>query len=124
MKFGAATPILRIFDEAKAREFYQDFLGFTVDWEHRFGDDFPLYLQVTRDGCQLHLSEHYGDAVPGAALRIEVDDVDALAAELRAKAYRYSRPGTEAKPWGTRETAITDPFGNRLVFFSQDDQSS
>lgn len=28
MKFGGATPILRIFDEAKAREFYVDFL----DW--------------------------------------------------------------------------------------------
>ena len=36
MKFGAETPILRIFDIAKAREFYLDFLGFAVDWEHRF----------------------------------------------------------------------------------------
>ena len=36
MGFGKTTPILRIFDEAKAREFYVDFLGFKVDWEHRF----------------------------------------------------------------------------------------
>jgi len=57
-----SIPILRIFDEAKAREFYVDFLGFTVDWEHRFNDDAPLYMQVSRDGCVLHLSEHYGDA--------------------------------------------------------------
>ena len=35
-KLGRITPILRIFDEAKAREFYVDFLGFKVDWEHRF----------------------------------------------------------------------------------------
>ena len=36
MKLGVVTPILRIFDEAKAREFYVDFLGFTVDYERRF----------------------------------------------------------------------------------------
>ena len=36
MTFGKATPILRIFDEAKAKEFYVAFLGFKVDWEHRF----------------------------------------------------------------------------------------
>jgi hypothetical protein len=27
-------PILRIFDEVKAREFYVDFRGFNIDWEH------------------------------------------------------------------------------------------
>jgi catechol 2,3-dioxygenase-like lactoylglutathione lyase family enzyme len=36
MGFGKTTPILRIFDEAKAKEFYVEFLGFRVDWEHRF----------------------------------------------------------------------------------------
>ena len=29
MTLGPITPILRIFDEAKAREFYVGFLGFT-----------------------------------------------------------------------------------------------
>ena len=33
-------PVLRIFDIAKAREFYIDWIGFTIDWEHRFGDNF------------------------------------------------------------------------------------
>jgi hypothetical protein len=31
MHFGKTTPILRIFDEARAKEFYVDFLGFTID---------------------------------------------------------------------------------------------
>ena len=52
-----ATPILRIFDEAKARAFYLDFLGFAVDWEHRFADGAPLYMQVARGDLVLHLSE-------------------------------------------------------------------
>ncbi len=33
--FEQAVPIVRIFDVAKAQEFYLGFLGFTVDWEHR-----------------------------------------------------------------------------------------
>jgi uncharacterized glyoxalase superfamily protein PhnB len=118
MKLSKTTPILRIFDEAKAREFYVDFLGFVIDWQHRFGPDFPLYMQVSRAGCLLHLSEHHGDCCPGAAARIEVDELDALAAELQAKSYKYLRPAIEEMPWGTRDLSVNDPFGNRLTFTS------
>ena len=116
MKLGSVTPILRIFDEAKAREFYADYLGFTVDWDHRFGPGMPLYLQVARGDCVLHLSEHHGDCCPGAALRIAVDDIDGLHAELSGKQYAYARPGIEDTPWETRELSVRDPFGNRLTF--------
>ena len=68
MHLGKVIPILRIFDEAKALEFYVDFLGFKVDWQHRFEANFPLYLQVSLGECALHLSEHHGDASPGAAV--------------------------------------------------------
>ena len=114
---GPVIPVLRIFDVAKAREFYVDFLGFTIDFEHRFADNSPLYTGVSRDGCELHLTEHHGDACPGSAIRITTDDVEALAAELSAKDYRYAKPGAPlATPWGTRELAVTDPFGNQLTF--------
>lgn len=116
MMMGNTTPILRIFDEAKAKEFYVDFLGFAVDWEHRFDPELPLYLQVSRGSCCLHLTEHHGDCCPGAAVRIHVDDVDALHAELNGKTYRYARPGVELMPWGTRDMSVKDPFGNRLTF--------
>jgi catechol 2,3-dioxygenase-like lactoylglutathione lyase family enzyme len=116
MSFGATTPILRSFDEAKAREFYVGFLGFSVDWEHRFAPDLPLYMQVSRDGCVLHLSEHHGDCSPGAALRIATDDLDVFHAELTQKQYRYARPGIEDTPWGSRDMSVRDPFGNRLTF--------
>jgi uncharacterized glyoxalase superfamily protein PhnB len=116
MKLGHTTPILRSFDEAKAREFYLQFLGFTLVFEHRFEPGLPLYMAVARDGCTLHLSEHHGDASPGAAMRIEVDDIDALRAELAAKAYPYAQPVVETMPWGTRDMTLADPFGNRLTF--------
>ena len=116
MALSAPTPILRIFDEEKAKAFYLGFLGFAVAWEHRFEPGLPLYLEVVRGGCVLHLSEHHGDATPGAAMRVRVRDLDAFHAELAAKPYPHSRPSIEAMPWGTRDMTVTDPFGNRLTF--------
>lgn len=117
MKLGGTTPILRIFDEAKAKEFYVGFLGFKVDWEHRFEAGLPLYMQVSRDGCILHLSEHHGDCSPGAAVRIETEALEALQQELAAKDYKYARPRIAQMPWG-RDLSVRDPFGNRLTFAS------
>jgi hypothetical protein len=45
-------------------------------------------MQVSRDGCVLHLSEHYGDATPGATVFVRVSGLEQL----------------------------TDPFGNRPRF--------
>ena len=58
------VPILRIFDEDKAKEFYVDYLEFVVDWEHRFEEEMPLYMQISLDSIVLHLSEHHGDCTP------------------------------------------------------------
>ncbi|MGD0192625.1 MAG: glyoxalase superfamily protein, partial [Rhizomicrobium sp.] len=66
MHFTAVVPVFRMFDIAKAREFYVDYLGFSWDWEHRFDADAPLYAQVSRAGLRLHLSEHHGDGTPGS----------------------------------------------------------
>jgi len=118
MDVGRTTPVLRIFDKPKAREFYVEFLGFSVDWEHRFESALPIYMQVSRGGCVLHLSEHHGDCSPGAATRVEVSDVHALQNELLAHEYPYCRPQAQDMPWGTRDLSVQDPFGNKLTFTS------
>lgn len=124
MRIGNPTPIFRIFDEAKAREFYLDFLGFVVDWEHRFEPGMPLYMQVRRDDMLLHLTEHHGDATPGASLRVNVGDVDTYHKEITAREYGYARPGVKNQPWNSRDMTITDPFGNKLTFFSIPDEEA
>ncbi|MFI8482183.1 glyoxalase superfamily protein [Pseudomonas sp. NPDC078700] len=116
MKLQQPIPILRSFDESKAKAFYLDFLGFTLDFEHRFSEDLPLYMQVSKDGCILHISEHHGDCCPGAALRIETSELDAYQQLLLAKQYGNARPGIETTPWDSRDMTLHDPFGNRLVF--------
>ena len=120
MKFGETTPVLRVFDESKAKEFYVDFLGFKVEWDHRFEDGLPVYIEVSRGDVKIHLSEHHGDCCPGAAVRIETDDLVGLQDELTNKDYRFARPEIDDTPWGTREMSIKDPFGNRLTFVASD----
>lgn len=111
-----ATPILRIFDEALAAAFYEEWLGFRRDWEHRFAPGMPLYAQVTREGVTLHLTAHHGDTTPGTRLRIRCVDVDALVAGLAPRS--WARPAVEAQPWGERSATIADPFGNHLTFWT------
>lgn len=108
--------MLRIFSVEKAREFYVDYLGCAVDWEHRFADGMPLYMQVSRGDLVFHLTEHHGDACPGSAAFIDIDGIDALAAELADRRYAYLKPAVEDAPWGARVLRLTDPFGNRLLF--------
>jgi catechol 2,3-dioxygenase-like lactoylglutathione lyase family enzyme len=117
------TPILRIFDVAKAREFYLDFLGFTVAFEHRFDDAGPLYMRVTKGQVAIDLSEHFGDGAPGAWIRIATSGLAAYHADLLAKNYRHARPGLEREPWGETSMTIADPFYNHLVFFEPESAS-
>lgn len=118
-----AIPILRIFDEALAREFYCDFLGFEVEFEHRFEKGMPLYMGLRHGAIRLHLSGHFGDATPGSRVYVEASDVTGYAKSLEAKKYKHARPGLPCPTaWGKVELTITDPFGNRLTF--AEDQSA
>ncbi len=100
----------------KAREFYLGFLGFKVDWEHRFDPDAPVYMQVSRDGVLLHLSEHHGDGSPGARAYVYMTGVEDLRRELIGKRYKYNRPGLQKQDWGMLELQVVDPFSNRITF--------
>lgn len=116
---NAIIPILRILDYAKAVEFYVDWLGFSIAWEHRFEPNTPVYLEVQRDGLRLHLSEHHGDATPGSKCLIELPDVRAYHAELATRPYPYYRPTVEETFWDSLAMNVIDPFHNQLTFFER-----
>lgn len=109
-------PVLRIFDIAKTKEFYVDWLGFTIEWEHRFGENFPVYMQVTLDDIVLHLSEHHGDCSPGAKVLIHIKGIEVLHQRLAAKDYRYYKPAIETQPWNAKTMTLIDPFNNKIIF--------
>ncbi len=89
-----------MFDETKTREFYLDFLGFSIEFEHRFEADLPLYLGLSRNGLQLHLSEHHGDASPGSTIFVPMRNIELLRDELLGKRYGYGRPDIVEQGWG------------------------
>jgi uncharacterized glyoxalase superfamily protein PhnB len=117
-------PILRIFDEAKATEFYRDFLGFAVDWTHRFDGVAPVYMQVSRAGLTLHLSEHHGDCCPGSTVFVWMTGIKEFHSEISAKGYGYLRPGIEKAFYDAYCMEVIDPFGNRIRFNEAIDKAS
>ena len=114
--FRHVVPTLRIFSVEKAKEFYVGYLGFKVDWEHTFEPNTPVYMQVSRGDLVFHLSEHYGDGSPGAAVYVDMTGVKEFRAELSAKNYKYYRPGVQRTEWGTWAMDLLDPFGNKMSF--------
>lgn len=118
MPFYKTIPLLRILDEARAKEFYIDFLGFNLDWGNRATG--ALYMQISLDECVLHLSEHSGDAAPGAAVKLHTNNIEAYVEQLVAKKYppgvAEQDPGVAQQPWGSLDMVLVDPFGNRLIF--------
>src|SRR5271166_3049729 len=116
VEFRRTIPILRIFDIAKAREFYLDFLGFRVDWEHRFEPERPLYMQISRGDLVIHLSEHHGDGTPGTIVFVDMVGLKEFHREISSKRYRYLRPGIQRMPWSADSMTVLDPFGNQIRF--------
>jgi catechol 2,3-dioxygenase-like lactoylglutathione lyase family enzyme len=117
MEIVPVRPTLRMHDVAAAERFYLDWLGCALDWEDDAADG-PVYLHVSRGGLVLHLSSHHDDGTPGAVVLVEVRGLDALHAELAARAYPFFDPAVRPHPLG-RTMELIDPSSNRLPFFER-----
>ena len=117
----SSIPVLRMLDEAEAKAFYLDYLGFAVDWENRFTPTAPLYLQIRLGDAILHLDGHAGEDAPVAQVVIPVLGLQNYCDHLIAKGAEYPKPCPVDPRYQGRNTDlnIDDPFGNLLVFCSQ-----
>lgn len=114
-------PVFRVFDYDKTIQFYIDWLGFIINWEHR-PHGHPFYMQVSIRGVALDLSEHHGECSPGGRVSIsEFTGLAAYYAQLKSKNYIYMNPGLERVEWqaDTIEMTVIDPFYNKLIFSEQ-----
>jgi catechol 2,3-dioxygenase-like lactoylglutathione lyase family enzyme len=118
--FTHSIPVLRSLDEDKCRAFYCEYLGFAVDFEHRFEPHMPLYLGLKRGPVLLHLTEHRGDAATGSATFVWMLRIDDYRDELLGRGKGFPAPKVIDQPWG-REITLLDPFGNRLRFCERPD---
>ena len=115
-EFLSTIPIMRIFDVAKAKDFYVGFLGFGVDWEHRIDGVSPAYVQISKNDLILHLSEHHGDCCPGSTVFVWMTGIEEFHATITSRGYGYMRPGIERTFYNSLCVEVTDPFGNRIRF--------
>jgi uncharacterized glyoxalase superfamily protein PhnB len=108
------VPILRVKDAQVSAKFYREAMGFRVDWEHRFADGFPLYMQISRSPLVLHLSEHQGGGTTAAEFFVRVPDVDAV---YRAIVDQGIETATEPsnQEYGMRDFCVVDPDGHRVT---------
>ena len=117
----SSIPVLRMFDEAQAKAFYLDYLGFEVDWECRFTPTAPVYMQIRLGDALLHLDGHATADAPISQVNIPVLGLENYCEYLIAKGADYSKPIVEDPRYVGRNTDmnIDDPFGNYLIFCSQ-----
>ena len=108
-------PTFRILNYNVAIEFYVDFLGFTMDWEHRFGPSEPVYMQISRNNLTLHLSENKRFQTE-VIIFVDTDGIEAFHKELVERNTAKSIPEVSKTDWQTLQMEIKDPFGNLLRF--------
>ena len=97
---------------------------FTIDPEDAkdfddaiLGRDVMLFAGVRRDACELTLNQHDAQRCT-LTIGIQVDDVDALVEEYRARGVEI-RLEPQDEPWGERHMAIADLDGHELHFSSR-----
>lgn len=99
-------------DVDRAKAFYADGLGFTVDHDHTVNENLR-FVQLTPPGsaCSICLGVGLTDAAPGSVrgMQMVVDDAAAARAELAARGVGVS--DVDAQPWG-RFVHLADPDGN------------
>jgi catechol 2,3-dioxygenase-like lactoylglutathione lyase family enzyme len=107
-------PALRITNYERSKAYYVGTLGFTVEWEHRFEPNFPVFMSISRDGMKMNLTEHRGDCQVGGLVHFVIPDVDAWHAEFQTRgAIVAEAPNDDL---GFRNMTIKDPDGNQLRF--------
>lgn len=75
--------LLPVTDVDRAKQFYLDQLGFTLDVDHSAGEDFRI-VQLTPSGsaCSVTLMRNPGSAGSVQGLHLIVNDIEAAHAEL------------------------------------------
>ncbi|MCU0647673.1 MAG: VOC family protein [Gemmatimonadaceae bacterium] len=106
-QFEKVLPELPVDDVATALRHYRDVLGFGINYAQ---DDIAV---MDRDAITVLLIARTPAHRGIGSLYAYVRDVDALHAELVATGADVQGEPV-SQPWGLREFAVHDPFGNRL----------
>jgi len=105
--------ILPVTDVDRAKAFYADQIGFTVDHDHVVSDELR-FVQLTPpgSGCSIAFGKGLTDAEPGSVqgIFLVVDDIEAARAHLLGNGVEVGP--VDVQPWG-HFLYFSDPDGNR-----------
>jgi len=107
-----ARPVLAVRYAAAALAFYGETLGFKEDWRYEEAGRLRI-VQVSRDGCELILSDQWPEDAGHARIFVSLDraDFDGLVAEAAERGLALGDGN-----WGYPIKIVEDPDGNRLWF--------
>lgn len=103
-------------DPDRAKDFYTDVLGLSVQEDKPMGESMRWLRLATPEGeATITLVTWFPTMPPGSTkgLLLRVDDLDAMVAHLEERGVPTAN-GIETAPWG-RYVQIDDPDGNGLV---------
>jgi catechol 2,3-dioxygenase-like lactoylglutathione lyase family enzyme len=115
---GISNITLFVEDLPATKQFYQDVFGFPVHYEDadsavfNFGNTLVNLLKVT-EAPELIAPANVAEPAAGSRVQftIDVDDVDAMCAELASRGVELLN-GPMDRPWGIRTAAFRDPAGH------------
>ena len=109
-------PDLPVKDAPAAVRYYAEVLGFDKLWDDaKIGFGHIMYACLARDELKVTIDEHRADEDAKGHMCCNVDDVDALHAEMQARGAKICEPLTD-HVWQERSFTIEDLDGHRLAF--------
>jgi catechol 2,3-dioxygenase-like lactoylglutathione lyase family enzyme len=113
MEFKLELVGVPVSDVDRAKAFYVDQAGFTLDHDHTVSEDIR-FVQLTPPGsaCSIAIGKGITQLVPGALdnLQVVVADIHQAREELAGRGVAVSE--VDAQPWGSF-VFFRDPDGNR-----------
>jgi predicted enzyme related to lactoylglutathione lyase len=108
---------LAVTDIERARDFYRDKLGLTVDTDEPYGDSRWVFMKVGDSPTMLQFFKQ--PSIPKSStpsLILATDDVDKTCEKLKARGVPIKQGPADA-PWrpGTRWAMIDDSEGNLVL---------
>jgi catechol 2,3-dioxygenase-like lactoylglutathione lyase family enzyme len=123
VQITSVAPVLLVADVFETAEYYRDVLGFRFD--QIFGEP-PSFVIVERDGARLMFRQPRQGAPQAANATVVpnfpmdvflyVDDIEALAEELRGRHAQILEGPTYRQIWNGKELAVRDCDGRVLCF--------